>query len=496
MRHRVARVLAGGHAAAIVFAVAGIAIALPNPALWTGDATAEHVYEFGMRHGGVVQIWLGFGAMLVAGALVIGSRRTIVFATIAITTALGMELVGTTTGWPFGRYAYTDGLGPKVLGRVPYTIPMSWFYMGLASYLLGTAFVRALGKRKPGLAGVLAGVSLLVAWDLLLDPAMAHADLPTRFWVWLEGGPYLGMPVQNLVGWAGTGFVFMGIARLAWRQDPPTERYLGVPLCVYGANLLFAAVLAATVTVWLPFAVLPVALAVTTWGWTATAPQTLRGVSRWALRTGARLIARRLRVSLSGIERLPTEGPALVAARHAHHLYDGVALLSSLPRFPVILVGLDWAGVGFRRATMEVLCALVGWPVIDRPGAERRIRGLRRGLQEALCALAQGEVVVVFPEGYPQVDPHRQDPTARPKRAQRGAVWIARRAAERRGHGLPLIPLGIALGEEAASPVISLRFGEALWVTAESDDRALVREVEKAIRALSNHDDASGEGER
>lgn len=491
MRARIAWSLAAGHIAAIALAVAGITIALPNPDLWAGDAVAERVYEFGMRHGGVVQIWLGFGAMVVSGSLVIGWRRTAVFAVVAMSTSLAVELVGTATGWPFGRYAYMDGLGAKILGRVPYTIPMSWFSMGLASYLLGVAFVRALGKPRPGLAGVAAGAALLVAWDLLLDPAMAHDDLPARFWVWLEGGPYFGMPAQNLAGWTATGFAFMGVARLAWHGDPPTERYLGVPLSIYIANLLFAGALAATAVTWLPIAVLPWMLAVATWGWVATAPRTLRGVSRRALRATARLGARRLRLHLSSTWSLPPEGPALIAARHAHHLYDGVALLAALPRFPVILVGLDWAGVGVRRAMMEVLCALVGWPVIDRPTDGRRVKGLRTGLESAVEALVEGEVVVVFPEGYPQVDPHRREPTVHPSSTRRGTIWIARRAAERLGRPVPVLPLGIVYREEGASPIVALRFGTELGVTGESDDRALIREVETAIRQLSRDDIAA-----
>jgi len=40
---------------------------------------------------------------------------------------------GTSTGFPFGDYSYLSGLGYKITGLVPFTIP-SWFYMGFASY--------------------------------------------------------------------------------------------------------------------------------------------------------------------------------------------------------------------------------------------------------------------------------------------------------------------------------------------------------------------------
>jgi uncharacterized membrane protein len=51
---------------------------------------------------------------------------------------------------------------------------------------------------------VLLATSLLVAWDLLLDPAMSKV---TSYWVWGETGSYYGMPWMNLVGWGVTGLV-------------------------------------------------------------------------------------------------------------------------------------------------------------------------------------------------------------------------------------------------------------------------------------------------
>jgi len=50
--------------------------------------------------------------------------------------SLGSELLGTSTGFPFGDYSYLSGLGYKITGLVPFTIPLSWFYMGFASYLI------------------------------------------------------------------------------------------------------------------------------------------------------------------------------------------------------------------------------------------------------------------------------------------------------------------------------------------------------------------------
>ena len=62
-----------------------------------------------------------------------------------------------------------------------------------------------------------------------------------------------------------------------------------------------------------------------------------------AMRLVARtLAAARLQLEVKGLSRIPKHGPVLLVARHYHHLFDGVALLLSIPRPIHILVTLDW----------------------------------------------------------------------------------------------------------------------------------------------------------
>ena len=115
--------------------------------------------------------------------------------------SLAAELVGTTTGWPFGAYSYGTLLGPKWLGHVPILIPVSWFLMAVPAYVLGRY-----GFRSRVVAGLIAGAALLSAWDLALDPAMSRL---TSYWSWEQTGIYYGMPLVNLAGWLFTGTVIM-----------------------------------------------------------------------------------------------------------------------------------------------------------------------------------------------------------------------------------------------------------------------------------------------
>ncbi len=207
---RLVRILFFAHLAALIFGLGGILIALPNPQWWADSRYGADVFRFGMEYGGSLHIILGAATMLAFGGLTIGWRKTLTFFVVTVALSLSSELIGTGTGWPFGNYEYTSGLGYKVLGRVPFTIPLSWFYVGFASYLLMNRLAEHRARAYQGLLAVLGGAYLLTVWDLVLDPAMAHESLAIQFWTWYETGPYFGMPLLNFGGWAFTAVLFMG----------------------------------------------------------------------------------------------------------------------------------------------------------------------------------------------------------------------------------------------------------------------------------------------
>jgi putative membrane protein len=220
-----------------------------------------------MTYGGSLHIILGAATMFAFGVATIGLRRTGTFFVVAYVLSLTSELLGTGTGWPFGNYAYTSFLGYKVLDHVPFTIPLSWFYVGFSSYLLANiVFANRPGWQRGALA-VSGGAYLLTVWDLVLDPAMAHESLAVQFWVWFETGPYFGMPIQNFIGWTATAAAFMAVSRLLWKSDPQTHDYPAwLPFVVYLANVVFAIALSLSVNLWEP-AVLSVVFGVVPAGW-------------------------------------------------------------------------------------------------------------------------------------------------------------------------------------------------------------------------------------
>jgi putative membrane protein len=154
----------------------------------------------------------------------IGGRLTLVFFGLSAVIAWAYEQAGVATGLVFGAYHYTDYLGPK-LGNVPYLIPLAWFMMIYPSYVIANLVLsgHATGTR----AGVvwlvrLAAVSALVmtAWDLVVDPILSGPS--ARAWVWENGGPYFGIPIQNFLGWLLTTFtVYLAYRAIERRVAQP-----------------------------------------------------------------------------------------------------------------------------------------------------------------------------------------------------------------------------------------------------------------------------------
>jgi len=122
-----------------------------------------------------------------------------------------VERVGTSTGVPFGRYAYTTALRPA-LGGVPVIVPLAWFAMGVPAREAARAALQGRGGAR---ARVAAGAVALTAWDLFLDPQMVAEG----YWRWARQGPYRGIPLSNFAGWFVTGLAVMGLLELLLPAD-------------------------------------------------------------------------------------------------------------------------------------------------------------------------------------------------------------------------------------------------------------------------------------
>ena len=244
-----------GHIVSMAFGLAGLLLVLPHPELIVSLSTpGQLMFQWGMAGGGVMYIILGAVAVAIYAYRTLGLWQWLTFMLPAVFLSLGSELLGTSTGFPFGHYAYLSGLGYKIAGLVPFTIPLSWFYLGLVSYLIARAGLET--RQMPSwlrtVGAIAFGALLLTSWDFVLDPAMSQTAVP--FWHWEQPGAFFGMPYQNFAGWMGTGALFMSVAAFLWRKTPVVldRSQLDLPLAVYLSNFAFAAVMSIAAGIWIP----------------------------------------------------------------------------------------------------------------------------------------------------------------------------------------------------------------------------------------------------
>ena len=219
----------------------------PYPA-WLQTETNQAAMRVGYTYGGQTTVVLGAIAGFAFLGACIGLARTWAVFAVAFAMSLGAELAGTATGFPFGAYAYTDQLGYKIAGLVPFNIPTSWFYMLVASLAICGRFLPAKDDNASKWWWAFVGGLVLTAWDVSMDPAMVK----TTHWVWrvpdlsqassvsrFLGTPFFfGMPLTNWLGWVLTGVL---VARAMLALLPPSTWARAVapsrlPMALYAVN--------------------------------------------------------------------------------------------------------------------------------------------------------------------------------------------------------------------------------------------------------------------
>lgn len=173
------------------------------------------------------------------------AARTFVW--LALTVGWFAEQMGSSDGWFFGRYTYTDVLGPR-LGNVPVTIPMMWFVLAYAGYVLANLILwhRAVDTRHrvSSAAGTTFVAAMIVtAYDLGADPYLVYV---MKAWIMEKtNGAWFGETVQGFFGWTFIAFVIIFAFRLAVRRTPAASpspaatRAALVPMAIYGSGVAF-----------------------------------------------------------------------------------------------------------------------------------------------------------------------------------------------------------------------------------------------------------------
>ena len=190
---------------------------------------------------------LMFGVCLWSAKALIGGRGALGFAVMALLLGWFAEQMGTSRGWFFGHYTYTDVLGPR-LGNVPLTIPLMWFALVWLAWLMACLILwrqpvnESTSWFKRVLTALLAAM-IVTAFDLGGDPYFVNV---LHAWVMLKtNGGWFGETLKGFAGWLEVSFVIVLAAQVMVKPqlaDPEGRRQRAAalaPIGIYAACMVF-----------------------------------------------------------------------------------------------------------------------------------------------------------------------------------------------------------------------------------------------------------------
>ena len=171
-------------AVCIFLCVAAFFMANVDMPEWAHFASAASVVLFAVPSLWAAKMWLGW-------------RDAIILFVILGIYALLIETAAINTGFPYGHFGYSDHLGFKLFGVVPWTVAFAWTPLLLGAY----AVVANLSNSRP--MRIVLTALVLVLFDLVLDPGAVRLG----FWRYAEDGAFYGVPFSNFAGWIVSGLV-------------------------------------------------------------------------------------------------------------------------------------------------------------------------------------------------------------------------------------------------------------------------------------------------
>jgi len=148
--------------------------------------------------------------IVIHGLKTLGARELLIFFLIAYGIVLLYEYGGVMWGELIGvRYYYTDLLGPKFLGKIPYIIPLVWSMSLYCAFTMTNIIFNRIRTNHDSWEqiskqwllkiigmGIVTGL-IMASWDLINDPVMVAMGA----WNWPDGGLYYGISLWNYEGW-------------------------------------------------------------------------------------------------------------------------------------------------------------------------------------------------------------------------------------------------------------------------------------------------------
>ena len=149
---------------------------------WSHYLSATNVLLFSLPSFWAVRWWLGWrDAAILLSALGL--------------YALLIEASAILTGFPYGHFGYSDLLGFRIFGLVPWTVAFAWTPLILGAYGIAANLFADRIQR------IFASTLIVTLFDVVLDPGAVLLG----FWHYKEGGWFYGVPMSNFAGWLVSG---------------------------------------------------------------------------------------------------------------------------------------------------------------------------------------------------------------------------------------------------------------------------------------------------
>ena len=151
---------------------------------WSHYISSVSILLFALPTFWATRWWLGWraGAALVA---TLGSY------------AILLEFSAILTGFPYGHFGYSDLLGFRIFGVVPWTVFFAWTPLILGAYALAASLFANRMVR------VFTTSVIVTLFDVVLDPGAVMLG----FWRYEGGGVFYGVPMSNFAGWVISGLI-------------------------------------------------------------------------------------------------------------------------------------------------------------------------------------------------------------------------------------------------------------------------------------------------
>lgn len=131
------------------------------------------------------------------------------------------EVLGLFTGFPFGKYSYTERWWPTISLSdshfFPLQLPFAWLMLVGCCYLVSRSF---LCKKR----AVLLSALLTTIIDVPLERAMTKVF---GYWVWIDKGFLFDAPIQNSLGWFAVSLA-VSLVLMAFDRDIDVRHAGGV----------------------------------------------------------------------------------------------------------------------------------------------------------------------------------------------------------------------------------------------------------------------------